>query len=126
MIDINFVRKTMIALCICMNIDIEIHTFVSICIQKKKRGEGFFFPFGCSEFFFCFSSFIDFVGGDKKVSFFIRRFQSLTLFVKENKFMFVLLFAKRSYNQTYLFSIVYEKLSCLQNEYGFFCFLLRI
>lgn len=80
MIDINFVRKTMIALCICMNIDIEIYTFVSICIQKRRGGERFLFPIWLQRIFF---SFIDFVVGDKEVSFFIRRFQSLTLFVKK-------------------------------------------
>lgn len=42
MIDINFVQKTMIALCICMNIDIEIYTFVSICIQKRRGGRFLF------------------------------------------------------------------------------------
>lgn len=42
MIDINFVQKTMIALCICMNIDIEIYTFASICTQERRGGKFLF------------------------------------------------------------------------------------
>lgn len=84
MIDINFVRKTMIALCIFMNIDIEIYTFLSISIQKRRRRVFFFFFWLYWVFYlFIFSSFTIFIGGDEeKCHFLSNKYEALTLFVK--------------------------------------------